>query len=71
MTFFAKELADLICHAIAEGSEDRLGAVNWWCDNCDALLNEQPGFSDSHRTWKCRNCGHVNRIDEDQIIDVD
>ena len=40
----------------------------WFCDDCGALLNRQSGFSDSLGSWVCTQCGHENRIDEDEII---
>lgn len=69
MTFFDELLAHVQCCEIEPGSQDRLGNINWWCDQCDALLNEQPGFSDRYKRWTCRNCGYVNEISEDNIID--
>ena len=69
MIRFSKEIAHLVLHEIAKGSEDRFGAVNWWCDNCDALLNIQPGFSDSYDTWTCTECGCENELSEENIWD--
>ncbi len=69
MIKFAKEIAHLVLHEVLDGTEDKFGAVNWWCDECDALLNIQPGFTDSCGTWVCTECGYENEISEDQIID--
>ena len=33
------------------------------------LLNRQFGFSDSDGTWTCTNCGHINGITEEDIIE--
>ena len=35
----------------------------WFCDYCDAFLNDQEGFSEDCGTWKCSECGGVNYID--------
>lgn len=45
--------------------------VTWFCDECDAQLDRQSGFNDSCGTWRCKNCGHVNYINEDNIVDDD
>lgn len=42
--------------------------VAWCCDSCGALLNRQCGFSDSYGSWTCTECGHHNRISEDDIV---
>ena len=41
--------------------------VEWICDQCEALLNEQDGFSENCDSWKCTECGFVNRIDTSMI----
>lgn len=47
----------------------RFKEVKWFCDECDAELDRQPGFSDSCFSWTCTNCGCVNMIDEEHILD--
>ena len=42
--------------------EIRFPDVDWFCDNCDAYLNNQRGFDDRKYIWKCRNCGYKNSI---------
>lgn len=44
--------------------------VFWFCDNCEAYLNEQDGFSSQSGTWKCTICGKNNDVSEDAIFDV-
>ena len=39
-----------------------LDDVDWFCDNCNALLNEQRGFTTKKGTWTCRECGTENSI---------
>ncbi|MEE1296581.1 MAG: hypothetical protein UHD09_07060 [Bifidobacterium sp.] len=46
---------------------ERLPGVNWYCDQCDADLNDQNGFDDHHPIWVCRECGHLNTISEADI----
>lgn len=41
--------------------------IDWYCDRCNAYLNDQPGFDDPHYVWKCTECGHKNSISADDI----
>lgn len=34
---------------------DRFPDVDWWCDRCNAHLNNQPGFDDHKYTWVALN----------------
>jgi hypothetical protein len=43
---------------------------DWWCDECDAPLNSQPGFNPNCGTWICNVCGHENIIAESEVIGV-
>ena len=45
----------------------RFPGIDWYCDRCNDLLNDQPGFEDSHYIWKCTNCGHKNSISSSNI----
>lgn len=47
---------------------ERFPDVDWYCDQCDASLNEQRGFDDQRDAWRCKNCGHTNSISADQIL---
>lgn len=40
----------------------------WYCDNCDALLNAQAGFTTEDDEWECTNCGELNDVSESNII---
>ncbi len=42
--------------------KDRFPGIDWYCDNCGALLNAQNNFSDSHYLWKCTECGYKTSI---------
>lgn len=50
---------------------ERFPGVDWWCDRCDAHLNEQEGFDDHNYTHKCTECGYKNSISKDNIYDFD
>ena len=43
--------------------------IEWYCDACQAHLNDQPRFDDHLPVWKCTACGHENRIDIGEIYD--
>ena len=44
---------------------------DWYCDDCDAPLDDQIGFSSDCGTWTCTECGCLNYIDEGSIRDDD
>ena len=41
---------------------------DWHCDCCDALMNDQPGFTTATGEWICTECGAVNDVSEDNIL---
>ncbi|MBQ7276934.1 MAG: Sec23/Sec24 zinc finger-containing protein [Bacilli bacterium] len=41
--------------------------MDWYCDECGDFLNNQCGFNTYSRKWKCKNCGFINSITEDDI----
>ena len=45
--------------------DSKYPGVTWRCDNpeCKAILNMQEGFDENLPEWKCKDCGHVNKID--------
>lgn len=47
---------------------ERKHGVLWFCDECEAYLNVQLGFSGKGKVWQCSECGHVNDINKDNII---
>lgn len=51
--------------------EKRFPGIEWYCDACEAHLNEQDGFDDHLDAWQCRKCGHINRIAFEEIFDND
>ena len=48
---------------------NRFPNIQWYCDKCDAILNNQEGFNNYLPAWQCRKCGHINNIDESEIYD--
>lgn len=47
----------------------RVDECDWYCDECDALLNDQEDFDLYCGVWECTECGHKNKIAESEIID--
>lgn len=41
---------------------------DWYCDNCNEYMNDQPGFTTDTGEWVCANCGYCNDVTEDNII---
>ncbi len=50
---------------------ERFPGIDWYCDHCGALLNDQPGFDDHKYIWKCAECGYKNSISAANIYDSD
>ena len=45
--------------------------IDWYCDYCNDYLNSQSGFHDGYGNWTCTICGHINPINENEIIEDD
>lgn len=43
--------------------------IDWFCDSCDDRLNMQKDFTDKKGKWECKKCGHINLINEEQILE--
>lgn len=41
--------------------------IYWFCDDCEAFLNIQPGFESAKEKWICQCCGYENDITESNI----
>lgn len=41
---------------------------DWYCDNCDAHLNNQSGFTGESGSWECEKCGYINSIDSGNVL---
>ena len=48
-----------------------LDNYDWYCDECNAYLNDQEGFNTYEGTWTCTECGYENYINEYNIVDDD
>ena len=46
-----------------------LNDYEWYCDECNAFLNNQDGFDANDGTWECTECGYLNEINEDELLD--
>lgn len=42
--------------------------IDWYCDSCNSYINDQVGFTDNKRLWVCDNCGHVNELTKENIL---
>ena len=42
--------------------------VFWFCDDCEAFLNIQPGFNTKAKKWKCSECGCLCDVSRSNII---
>ncbi|MCR5586072.1 MAG: Sec23/Sec24 zinc finger-containing protein [Lachnospiraceae bacterium] len=51
--------------------DNRFPGIVWRCDRCGSVLNEQRGFDDHLRIWKCEICGYKTVIDIDNIYDTE
>lgn len=47
--------------------DEKFPGIDFFCNECNDLLNKQEGFIDSCGEWKCRKCGHINKIDSEHI----
>lgn len=46
------------------------GGCDWICDYCNECMNDQPGFTIRHGTWKCKSCGALNDVSSNNIRDL-
>ena len=46
-----------------------MNEYDWYCDECGGYLNWQEGFTTRLGKWKCTNCGHMNYINSDNIVE--
>ena len=44
--------------------------ADYFCDNCDVYLNDQPGFTAITGQWVCSNCGYENDVSENNTFDL-
>ena len=43
---------------------------DWICDYCGAYMNDQPGFDVTEGTWTCPECGAVNDVSSNNVLDL-
>ena len=66
MGLFDKILGHIAKHAAFDDKD-----CDWYCDSCGAYMNDQSGFTALTGTWICTECGCVNDVSENNIIDTD
>ena len=59
-------LFDVIASAISS-INDR--GCEWFCDECDCYMNDQPGFTTLTGRWTCSECGAVNDVSNANTFD--
>lgn len=45
-------------------------ATDWYCDKCNAYLNDQDGFDEDESSWRCTECGALNSISSGGAFDL-
>ena len=43
---------------------------DWICDYCGAYMNDRPGFDVTEGTWTCTECGAVNDVSSNNVLDL-
>ncbi len=43
-------------------------SVFWFCDNCDAFLNVQDGFTEKSGKWTCTECKYENDVTKENLF---
>lgn len=43
---------------------------DWICDKCGAYMNNQPGFNVLSGTWTCADCGALNDVSSNNVLDL-
>ena len=46
------------------------GGCDWVCDGCGAYMNNQPGFNTFSGKWRCTDCGALNDVSQNNILDL-
>lgn len=50
-----------------DGIIEKTLGIDWFCDNCNAYLNNQVGFDPYNDAWTCAECGYENDITKDNV----
>ena len=67
MSFFSDLLGGLANSLLNSNDAANDLDCDWYCDECGEYMNDQPGFTVKRGTWKCKSCGAVNDVSEDNI----
>ena len=43
--------------------------ITWYCDGCNSILNNQPGFNTNRGKWECTECGYDNDVTSSNVYD--
>lgn len=57
-------------YSIESIETEDFSSVDWYCDSCGALLNNQSGFDTSTGEWVCAQCGTSNDVSDGNIKEV-
>lgn len=60
-------LGDQVEHDSNTNLLNTLG-IDWYCDDCNAHLNDQIGFDQYADCWTCTGCGFQNNITKDNVL---
>jgi DNA-directed RNA polymerase subunit M/transcription elongation factor TFIIS len=58
---------DFFSPSILRSPRDDMGC-DWFCDNCNALMNYQNGFTTLSGVWNCSACNYLNDVSKDNIL---
>jgi Zn finger protein HypA/HybF involved in hydrogenase expression len=61
----AKGAVNGVLKSVAEATGNV--SITWYCDNCNAVMNEQEGFTTEHGYWDCTNCGTTNDVTDGNV----
>lgn len=61
----AKGALEGVLESVAEATGNV--SVTWYCDNCNAIMNNQEGFTTRHGYWECTACGTANDVSDDNV----
>ena len=59
-------LSDMM-YLVKGGANDN--GCDWFCDQCEAFMNVQPGFTVARGVWICTKCGCKNDVSDNNVRD--
>lgn len=57
-----------IFNAVFSGGDSEVADCDWYCDQCNAWLNMQSGFTTATGEWTCTECGFENDVTSANIL---